>query len=200
MIDLINDGGDHWEGAEEASRTQLWAAAWSWRGFLFVVVVVVDDIFVNKIIMIMIRYCWSDIPASAAHSKDWEPRQTLPRPQDYLPSGVSSYFFINIYICIYIYKVKGNLWEFKFKYYLLGQDNAITRIENLHRLKCLEYINLAMNAIEVNIECCHGKTNFKRVIVPCKVVEMKIEREWFIKKKRKKLTNVSFALTPTYVK
>ena len=34
------------------------------------------------------------------------------------------------------------------------QDNAITRIENLHRLKCLEYINLAMNAIEVTIEAC----------------------------------------------
>ena len=29
------------------------------------------------------------------------------------------------------------------------QDNAITRLENLHRLKCLDYINLAMNAIEV---------------------------------------------------
>ena len=29
------------------------------------------------------------------------------------------------------------------------QDNAITRLENLQRLKCLEYINLAMNAIEM---------------------------------------------------
>ena len=38
------------------------------------------------------------------------------------------------------------------RYDLLWQDNAITRIENLHRLKCLEYINLAMNAIEVNVK------------------------------------------------
>jgi protein TilB len=29
------------------------------------------------------------------------------------------------------------------------QDNAITKIENLHRLKCLQYVNLAMNAIEM---------------------------------------------------
>ena len=44
----------------------------------------------------------------------------------------------------------------KRKYDLLQQDNAITMIENLHRLKCLEYINLAMNAIEVNTESCNG--------------------------------------------
>ena len=34
---------------------------------------------------------------------------------------------------------------------IYSKDNAITKIENLHRLKSLEYINLAMNAIEVNI-------------------------------------------------
>ena len=42
------------------------------------------------------------------------------------------------------------------------QDNAIARIENLKRLKCLEYLNLSMNVIET-IEGLEGCENLRKL-------------------------------------
>lgn len=42
------------------------------------------------------------------------------------------------------------------------QDNAITKLENLKRLKCLEYLNISMNVIET-IEGLDGCENLRKL-------------------------------------
>ena len=42
------------------------------------------------------------------------------------------------------------------------QDNAISKLENLKRLKCLEYLNVSMNVIEI-IEGLEGCENLKKL-------------------------------------
>ena len=42
------------------------------------------------------------------------------------------------------------------------QDNAITKLENLKRLKCLDYLNVSMNVIET-IEGLEGCENLRKL-------------------------------------
>ena len=42
------------------------------------------------------------------------------------------------------------------------QDNAITKLENLKRLKCLDYLNVSMNVIET-IEGLDGCENLRKL-------------------------------------
>ena len=92
----------------------------------------------------------SDLPPSASHSKDRKPGQAVQGVEDCLSPGDDqrgTSFQISNSNCICLTRKR----RFESVNIIYSKDNAITKIENLHRLKSLEYINLAMNAIEVNI-------------------------------------------------